>query len=126
MKGYMGKILVVDLGTGTCEVEKVPDQVYENLLHQMEATIRPMLVDDEHLQAELISRVGFSGNYLTHRETRDFTRKEYLRMWPPAGKTMLEIAREEAFEILHNHKPPPLPDGAAEKMAALISAAPKE
>jgi hypothetical protein len=32
MKGYMGKILVVDLGARTCEKEEVPDQVYENLL----------------------------------------------------------------------------------------------
>ena len=32
MKGYMGKILVVDLGAGTCEKEEVPDRVYEYLL----------------------------------------------------------------------------------------------
>jgi aldehyde:ferredoxin oxidoreductase len=32
MKGYMGKILVVDLSTRTCEIEEVPDRVYENLL----------------------------------------------------------------------------------------------
>jgi aldehyde:ferredoxin oxidoreductase len=31
-KGYMGKILIVDLTTGLCETEVVPDAVYENLL----------------------------------------------------------------------------------------------
>ena len=32
MKGYMGNILVVDLGAGMCEIEEVPDSVYKNLL----------------------------------------------------------------------------------------------
>ncbi|MBI9107926.1 MAG: aldehyde ferredoxin oxidoreductase family protein [Spirochaetales bacterium] len=32
MRGYMGKILVVDLTAGTCEVEPVPDSVYEKVL----------------------------------------------------------------------------------------------
>ncbi|HOD29730.1 MAG TPA: aldehyde ferredoxin oxidoreductase family protein [Syntrophales bacterium] len=31
-KGYMGKVLVVDLGTGTVRTEAIPDNVYENYL----------------------------------------------------------------------------------------------
>ena len=55
-------------------------------------------------------RVGIGGSYLTQRETRDFTRREYVPMWPSAGQDVLQIARAEALEILHNHKPPPLPE----------------
>jgi aldehyde:ferredoxin oxidoreductase len=32
MKGYIGKILIVDLSSGTCNIESVPDTVYENVL----------------------------------------------------------------------------------------------
>ena len=31
-KGYMGKVLVVDLGTGAVRTETIPDNVYENYL----------------------------------------------------------------------------------------------
>ncbi|HBX69392.1 MAG TPA: hypothetical protein DEH25_08405 [Chloroflexi bacterium] len=112
---------------GDAQVLSLEKMVLDNhLLHELETTIRPMLFDDEHLQAALIESVGIGGSYLTRRETRDFTRKEYVRMWPPAGKTMLEIARAEALEILHHHQPPPLPEGAAEKIEAIIATADKE
>ena len=32
MKGFIGKILVADLNTGKCEIESVPENVYENVL----------------------------------------------------------------------------------------------
>ncbi len=32
MKGYIGKILVADLGSGKCEIEAVPEKVYEEVL----------------------------------------------------------------------------------------------
>jgi aldehyde:ferredoxin oxidoreductase len=32
VKGYMGRVLVVDLATGEIAAEDVPDNVYENLL----------------------------------------------------------------------------------------------
>ncbi len=112
---------------GAAQILSLEKMVLDNhLLHQIEATIRPLLVDDEHLQAELIERVGIGGSYLTQRETRDYTHKEYVPMWPPAGKTMLEVARAETLEILHHHKPPPLPEGAAEKMEVIITAASRE
>lgn len=112
---------------GAAQILSLEKMVLDNHLHhQIEATIRPLLVDEEHLQAELIERVGIGGSYLAQRETRDYTRKEYIHMWPPAGKTMLEIAHAETLEILHHHKPPPLPKGAAEKLEAIITTASKE
>ena len=38
---------------------------------------------------------------------------------------MLEIARAEALDILHNHQPPPLPEGAADKIEAIVAEADK-
>jgi trimethylamine:corrinoid methyltransferase-like protein len=84
---------------------------------------RPVAVDDEHLQADLIERVGIGGHFLKQHETRAFTRREYVPVWPPAGKTMLEIAHEEALDILYNHQPPPLPAGGEDKFEAIVAEA---
>jgi len=70
---------------------------------------------------DLLERVGIGGSYLIQRETRAFTRREYVPVWPPAGKTMLELARAEALDILHNHQPPPLLSGAADKIEAIVA-----
>jgi len=85
--------------------------------------VKPLLVDEQHLQADLIERVGIGGHYLTQRETRVFTRREYVPAWPPAGKTMLELAHAEALDILHNHQPPLLPTGAEEKIETVVAEA---
>ena len=90
---------------------------------QIEIMTRPVLTGGEHLQAELIERVGIGGTYLTQRETRTWTRRAYVPMWPPAGETLSAIARREALDILQNHRPPPLPAGAVEKLEAILAAA---
>jgi trimethylamine:corrinoid methyltransferase-like protein len=94
-----------------------------HLAHQIATMVKPVLVDEEHLQADLIERVGIGGHYLTQRETRAFTRREYVPVWPPAGKTMLELARAEALDILHNHQPTALPAGATEKIETIVAEA---
>ncbi len=47
-------------------------------------------------------------------------------MWPLADKNVLEIARTEALDIFHHHKPSPLPDGAVGKIEAILEEADKE
>jgi trimethylamine--corrinoid protein Co-methyltransferase len=109
---------------GDAQVLSLDKMVLDHhLARQLEIMVRPVLVDEEHLQADLIERVGIGGQYLTQRETRAFTRREYVPVWPPAGKTMLEVARAEALEILHTHEPPPLPDGAAGRIEAIVAEA---
>jgi len=108
----------------SAQVLSLDKMVLDNhLARQLEAMVKPVLVDDEHLQADLIERVGIGGTYLTQRETRNFTRSEYVPVWPPAGKTMLEIARAEALDILHNHNSPALPAGAVERIEAVVAEA---
>jgi len=112
-------------GEGKARKESPPlrGQYTEYLARQIEIMIQPILVDEEHLQADLIERVGIGGHYLKQRETRDFTRRGYVPVWPPADKTMLEIAHEEALDILYNHQPPPLPRGAEKKNEAIVAEA---
>jgi trimethylamine:corrinoid methyltransferase-like protein len=69
--------------------------------------------------------VGIGGHFLGQRETRAFTRGEYVQSWPPAGRTMLEIAREEALDILRSHRPPPLPSGAGDMIETIVADADK-
>jgi trimethylamine--corrinoid protein Co-methyltransferase len=109
---------------GASQVLSLEKMVLDNhLAHQIEEMLRPIKVDDEHLQADLIEQVGIGGSYLTKKETRDYTRREYVPMWPPAGQEMMKIVRDEALEILHHHEPAPLPDGASVMMEAIMAEA---
>jgi hypothetical protein len=44
-------------------------------------------------------------------------------VWPPAGRDVLDLAHEEALQILHNHQPPPLPPGAAGQIESVVAEA---
>jgi len=111
---------------GNAQILSLDKMVLDNhLARQIALMARPLLMDDEHLQADLIERVGIGGQYLGQRETRNLTRSEYVPMWPPAGKTATEVVHEEALDILHNHHPLPLPEGAADKIEAIVAEADK-
>jgi trimethylamine--corrinoid protein Co-methyltransferase len=95
--------------------------VFDNhLIHQIEAMLKPINLDDEHLQVDLIKRVGIGGEYLTQRETLKYTRSEYVPLWPPHNKNLLELIHNEARGIMDTHTPPPLPDGALEKINDIL------
>jgi trimethylamine--corrinoid protein Co-methyltransferase len=109
---------------GSAKILSLEKMVLDNhLARQIEIMTGPVLVDEAHLQAELIERVGIGGHYLNQRETREYTQGEYIPVWPPADEKMLEIAHTEALQILHTHQPPPLPPGAAERMEAIVAEA---
>ena len=65
-------------------------------------------------------RVGVGGHYLRQRETRTYTRREYIPVWPPAGKSLSEQVRDEALEIAHHHQPPALPEGVVDEFENLL------
>jgi trimethylamine--corrinoid protein Co-methyltransferase len=109
---------------GSAQILSLDKMVFDNhLARQIEIMARPVLVDEEHLQADLIERVGIGGHYLSQRETRAFTRREYVPVWPPAGKTAMEVVHEEALDILYSHQPPPMPAGAADRIEAIVAEA---
>jgi trimethylamine--corrinoid protein Co-methyltransferase len=98
---------------GDAQILSYEKLVADNYLtRQLQSIIKPLKLDEAHLQADVIARVGIGGHYLKQKETRSFTQREYIPMWPPAGRTIHELAREKALDIYHNHKPPPLPHGA--------------
>jgi hypothetical protein len=47
-------------------------------------------------------------------------------MWPPVDKTIYDLVHEEALEIYHQHEPPPLPEGATEKLEDIFIEADQE
>jgi trimethylamine--corrinoid protein Co-methyltransferase len=111
---------------GSSQVLSLDKMVLDNYLaRQIEIMARPVLAGQVDLQADLIERVGIGGHYLSQRETRAATRREYVPVWPPAGRTMLEVAHEEALEILRTHQPLPLPPGAVEQIEAIVAQADK-
>ena len=109
---------------GAAQILSLEKMVLDNhLIHQVESMLAPINVDDDHLQVDLIKRVGVGGEFLSWRETLKFTRKEYVPLWPPHGQDLMEIIHEEAREILQTHSPPPLPDSAAEKIGDILKEA---
>jgi trimethylamine---corrinoid protein Co-methyltransferase len=109
---------------GDAQVLSLDKMVLDNqLARQIKTVTQPLLVDEEHLQAGVIERVGIGGHFLGQTETRALTREEYVPAWPPAGTSLLDLVHSEALDILHNHQPPPLPAGAQERLEAVLAEA---
>jgi trimethylamine---corrinoid protein Co-methyltransferase len=112
---------------GNAQILSLDKMVLDNhLARQMGLMSRPLLVDEEHLQADLIERVGIGGHYLGQRETRTYTRREYVQAWPPADGSLLNLVHEEALELLNNHRPPALPRDAEAEIEAIVAEADQE
>jgi trimethylamine--corrinoid protein Co-methyltransferase len=88
-------------------------------------------VDDEHLGAEVISRVGPGGNFMEDEHTLRFLRgerqlsqilcRESRESWEAKGaKSFEERARERAITILKEHQPNPLPDEQSRALDSLV------
>ncbi len=109
---------------GLAQILSLEKMVLDNhLIGQLEITARPVLVDEAHVQAALIERVGSGGQYLKERETRAYTKQEYVPVWPPTDRSMVALAHEEAMQILHSHTPPALPAGAAGRIEEIVDQA---
>lgn len=104
------------------------------IMRQCEAVQHGLTVDEEHLAADLICRIGPRGQYLAARETRRTLRsgehyrpqaygRESYDAWSEAGLSDVQRAAASVDEILGRHVPKPLPAGAAESFAAAIAAA---
>jgi trimethylamine--corrinoid protein Co-methyltransferase len=94
-----------------------------HLTRELEIMVQPIQIDEEHLSADLIEQVGIGQHYLKRPETLASLRKEYVRVWPPTGQNILDLVHAEAQQILENHRPLALPEGALEKMREIISEA---
>jgi trimethylamine--corrinoid protein Co-methyltransferase len=97
-----------------------------HLARELEITVQPIQIDEKHLSADLIESVGSGQHFLKRPETLATLREEYVRVWPPMGRDMLDLVRDEARQILESHRPPALPDGALEKMQEILTEAEKK
>jgi len=88
-------------------------------------------VTDEDLAVDVIKQVGAAGEFISHEHTFNYFRKVQSstrlidrRMrdaWlADGGKDFTQRAYEQAIHILENHKPDPLPKGAADTMQAIV------
>ncbi len=98
--------------------------VFDNhLARELEIMVQPIRIDEEHLAADLIEQVGIGQHYLKRPETLASLRKEYVRVWPPTGRDVLDLVHGEARQILENHRSLALPEGALEKMREIVGEA---
>jgi trimethylamine--corrinoid protein Co-methyltransferase len=93
--------------------------------------MRGIEVTDETLMLDLIDRVGPGGEFISQKETAKNFRKEIWlprlmdrqpwNQWANSGSlSMLDRIQARIREILETHTPQPLPDGAVEKIAAIL------
>jgi len=104
--------------------------------HECILNIRRILkgvkVDNESMALDLIDEIGPGGTFLTHRHTFDRVRTQSQAFlfdrrpreaWMDAtdGKDLTERAYEKSIEILANHQPKALPEGAGETIDGLVA-----
>jgi len=106
----------------------------DEMLSAVERYLRGITVDDETLALELIQEIGPGGAFVTADHTLRHFRDELLTpslirhqprdAWEAAGAPDMQTrAREEARRILAEHHPPPLPDGVAAQLDAILEEA---
>ena len=93
--------------------------------------MRGFEASDDALAMDLIDQVGPGGEFMSQDVTAKRCRAEIWNptlmdrqpwdVWEAAGsKTATDRIRAKLKKILARHTPPPLPDGAAEKIAAVL------
>lgn len=99
-------------------------------------TVKGIPVNDNTLNVEAIKEVGPWGDFLSHETTFQHMRSQSAPKlidrsmredWELSGSTdIYQRSLEVAKDILANHKPDPLPEGAAEKIRFIIEQTEKE
>jgi len=136
LAGLSGTTLVHDVGfldcanIGCLEMLVMNDEV----IAMTRRIMRGIEVSDDTLMLDLINRIGPSGEFMSAKET---ARQCRAKIWQPAlmdrepcvkwqasgSHTMSDRIKARVREILATHEPPPLPEGAAEKIRAVLTAA---
>jgi trimethylamine--corrinoid protein Co-methyltransferase len=136
LSGLSGATLVHDVGFLDCaDIGSLESLVMsDEIIAMVRRIMRGIVISDETLLLDLIDRVGPGGQFMSERHTARHCRAEIWNPtlmdrepwvnWQAAGaQTMLDRIRAKLREILATHQPPPLPDGAAEKIKAILEAA---
>jgi trimethylamine--corrinoid protein Co-methyltransferase len=136
LSGLSGTTLVHDVGfldcadIGSLEMLVMNDEIIEMAWR----ILRGIEITEETLMLDLIDEIGPGGHFIATRETAELCRDE---IWTPSlmdrmpwetwitsgAETMRTRIRQRVRTILTTHRPPPLPDGAAEEIEAILQAA---
>ena len=100
-------------------------------IRRIQHLLKGIDINEETLALDVIKAVGPGGQFLTHEHTfkhmhsllsSDLFDRRNRPNWTSetGGKDLLERAYERALQILNDHVPLPLPDGAKEAMREII------
>jgi trimethylamine--corrinoid protein Co-methyltransferase len=136
LSGLSGATLVHDVGFLDCaDIGSLESLVMnDEIIAMVRRIMRGVEVSDDTLMLDLIDEVGPGGEFMSERHTARHCRAETWTPtlmdrepwvnWQTAGaQTMLDRVRAKLQHILATHQPPPLPDGAAQKIKAILQAA---
>lgn len=136
LSSLSGATLVHDVGFLDCaEVGSLEMLVMnDEIIAMSQRIMRGIEVSDETMMLDLIDEVGPGGEFLTSKPTADLCRTEVwtpdlldrsdFYTWQMAGeKTMHDRIKQRLADILESHKPAPLPEGAEEKIKAILQRA---
>lgn len=133
LSGLSGATLVHDVGfldcadIGSLEMLLMSDEI----IAMTKRITRGIEVTDETLMLDAIDRIGPGGHFMAERETAKRCREE---IWVPklmdrspwedwdrrGAETMTDRIKARLQTILSTHEPPPLPDGATERIEAIL------
>ena len=133
MSALSGAAMVHDIGfldgasIGSLELLVMNDEI----ISMVERIMRGIKVNRDAIMLDLIQAVGPGGNFLTEERSVASSRKETwvptlmdrkpYAIWDQEGrKSMEQRVREKLRKILSTHEPPPLPQGAAEKVERIL------
>lgn len=136
LSGLSGATLVHDAGFMDCaEIGSLEMLVMiDEIIAMQRRLMRGIEVTDEALMLDLIDQVGPGGEFISTRETAKRHRTE---LWAPTlmdreryviweangAQTMSDRIKVKMRKLLTTHTPLALPDGAAEKIEAVLRAA---
>ena len=107
------------------------------MIRMIQVAIRGIEISDDKLAMDVIHEVGPGGAYITHEHSlRSMRSQSYSKLfdrrsrsdWMEVtdGASMRERAYEAAIDIIQNHQPLPLPEGAPETMDDIVKEFEKE
>jgi trimethylamine--corrinoid protein Co-methyltransferase len=104
--------------------------ICDEIVGWIEHFVAGIEINDETLALDLIDEVGPDGMYLATKHTRDhyrrwwyprvFERNNYSNWLAGGARSVAERACERVEEILHGHKPEPLPKDVARRLREIV------
>lgn len=136
MSALSGATLVHDVGFTDCaDIGSLPLLVMsDEIIAMVRRIMRGVEVNDDSLMLDLIDQVGPGGHFVAEPRSANLCRQEIWvpqlmdrnahSSWVRSGKkSMEERVWERVREILRTHEPPPLPEGAAKQIEAILQEA---